>query len=305
MCYLDALKGILIILVILGHVIQGAVQDYQHNDLFRFIYSFHMPLFFLISGYLTYKGYFDRKLVYKRFLQCIIPFLTWAFILPLLENGTFDSSRTVKILFYPDNGLWFLWNLFFYSLIFNLSEHLSNNNRKQELVILAFFALCFVMMALFNTKFNCTQICWYLPFFTMGYYMRKYPKLVDRKIAIVLIIGYILTIPFWMMREEPLFYKWLNLGNTFSYVYRLFVQIAGAYSLFYIGKQILNRQIPFINYLGTRTLGIYAFQFIVLYHFTIKGNVVYTTVICTMLSLLCVKIVHGIKYIRLLLIGEK
>lgn len=43
--YLDYAKGIGIILVVLGHIlIKGNIKIY--------IYSFHMPLFFIISGYL-------------------------------------------------------------------------------------------------------------------------------------------------------------------------------------------------------------------------------------------------------------
>lgn len=54
--YLDFLKAILIITVLLGHCIQygGGYEDnsFFDNKLFKFIYSFHMPLFMLISGYL-------------------------------------------------------------------------------------------------------------------------------------------------------------------------------------------------------------------------------------------------------------
>jgi len=73
--YLDTMKGILIILVVLGHAIQSTIPDYQHNFLFRLIYSFHMPLFFLISGYLTLKEKHDENIIYKRGVQCIIPFI--------------------------------------------------------------------------------------------------------------------------------------------------------------------------------------------------------------------------------------
>ena len=132
--YLDALKGILMVLVILGHVIQSSISDYQHNVLFRLIYSFHMPLFFLISGYLTYKGKYDGKLVPKRFVQCIIPFISWAFLLPILETGIWDLSRTENILLYPDNGLWFLYNLFFYCVMVSLSERWASVKLKQEYV---------------------------------------------------------------------------------------------------------------------------------------------------------------------------
>lgn len=112
-----------------------------------------------------------------------------------------------------------------------------------------------------------------------------------------------------MMRDDPLFYRWVNLGGVFSYGYRYFVEFAGAYTFYILGKQFLNIHIPFINYLGTKTLGIYAFQFIVLYHFALKCDtyicIFLTTIICIFLSLILVEVVHRIKYIRLFLIGER
>ncbi len=57
--YVDSLKGLCIFLVIFGHCLQygsGAVflsdGEYWENLGMKFIYSFHMPLFMAISGYL-------------------------------------------------------------------------------------------------------------------------------------------------------------------------------------------------------------------------------------------------------------
>ena len=57
--FVDVLKATAIFLVVMGHCIQyGSGNDYYvectffENSLFKFIYSFHMPLFMLISGYL-------------------------------------------------------------------------------------------------------------------------------------------------------------------------------------------------------------------------------------------------------------
>lgn len=55
--FIDALRGISIFLVLWGHSIQyfsAGEINYFNNFVFRFIYSFHMPLFFLISGYVFY-----------------------------------------------------------------------------------------------------------------------------------------------------------------------------------------------------------------------------------------------------------
>lgn len=188
--FLDSLKGLLIIMVVIGHVIQFSNPDYQHDILFRFIYSFHMPLFLAISGYLTYKPKYDSVLIKKRAVQLLVPFVAWAFLSPVLQKGVIDIDTTFNALLYPDNGLWFLYNLFVYSAIFNISERLSEMfAKKQELILCAFVFLLFCAMAVFKTKFNCSQLCWYLPFFVIGYYMRKYSELVEKRESLILVLG--------------------------------------------------------------------------------------------------------------------
>lgn len=72
--YIDALRGFAILLVIAGHVIQTL---YGTDGLvFRYIYSFHMPLFVFLSGFVSYKIE-TWKSVGKRFLQLIVPFFCY------------------------------------------------------------------------------------------------------------------------------------------------------------------------------------------------------------------------------------
>lgn len=61
----DVMKGIGIILVVAGHAIQyGSGREYLHancyfeNGIFAFIYSFHMPMLMLCSGYLFLGDFF-------------------------------------------------------------------------------------------------------------------------------------------------------------------------------------------------------------------------------------------------------
>lgn len=53
----DSLKGWLMLLVILGHAIQSVLGgDCDSNHLWNLIYSFHMPAFMAISGWLAYRS---------------------------------------------------------------------------------------------------------------------------------------------------------------------------------------------------------------------------------------------------------
>lgn len=54
--YIDATRGFAIFLVVLGHVLNIGMNNYDENHfLHRLIYSFHMPLFFFLSGFVSYK----------------------------------------------------------------------------------------------------------------------------------------------------------------------------------------------------------------------------------------------------------
>lgn len=53
--YIDRLKGLTIFLVVMGHVYGMAFS--QSNDIFyKFIYSFHMPLFMFLSSLVACSG---------------------------------------------------------------------------------------------------------------------------------------------------------------------------------------------------------------------------------------------------------
>lgn len=85
--YLDIVKGIAMILVFLGHAIQqaDAINCYD-NIIFDVIYSFHMPLFMLVSGYLFWNSYVKNKnsidtLVLKRTRSLLLPLITFSVLL--------------------------------------------------------------------------------------------------------------------------------------------------------------------------------------------------------------------------------
>lgn len=62
---IDIGKGIAIILVVVGHIIQHGSHnnfDYLEHDLFKVIYSFHMPLFIFLSGFVSAIGVKKQKL---------------------------------------------------------------------------------------------------------------------------------------------------------------------------------------------------------------------------------------------------
>lgn len=67
---IDALRGILIILVVLGHSTHSLFHD--------FIFLFHMPLFFILSGFLISKNGIAKKGYYvKKVKQIMMPYFVY------------------------------------------------------------------------------------------------------------------------------------------------------------------------------------------------------------------------------------
>lgn len=173
LAYIDNTKGLAILLVVLGHIVQFiyAPEDYQHNIVFRYIYSFHMPLFFILSGMLTnITPPSSLRIVYeklrKRFIQLIVPFCTWGIIRVIMSTDFPLYMMFLK----PDRSLWFLWVLFFINVFYWLTlflcykAHLGN---PLIAVLCGYFAIIALSLVV-KGNFGADNVQLYFPFFVIG-----------------------------------------------------------------------------------------------------------------------------------------
>lgn len=127
--WVDAAKGIGIILVVYGHVARGLESAGIIPDSTGFrlvdsvIYSFHMPLFFFLSGIflsssLERKGF--RGLVLGKAETLIYPYVVWSLLQGSLEaalsrytNGGIGFDDVLSLVWKPRAQFWFLYVLFF------------------------------------------------------------------------------------------------------------------------------------------------------------------------------------------------
>lgn len=133
--WVDNVKIIACILVVLGHFFQSMTMAniLPSNDLYLYfdqtIYYFHVPLFFICSGYLYQKyskvddaSSWGRN-VLKKLVTLGVPYVTFSAITWLLKT-LFSSSVNNQIgklddtlLFHPTAPYWYLYALFFLFLI--------------------------------------------------------------------------------------------------------------------------------------------------------------------------------------------
>ncbi|CAG1020274.1 hypothetical protein MTYM_00165 [Methylococcales bacterium] len=204
---IDALRGLLILLVVVGHVLQFSSPDYDSNLAFRLIYSFHMPLFIFISGYVSSN---DSKTPWltlkKRFLSLVIPFFAW---LPLTflwmnysqgESTISISDFIFQVIKSPDaGGLWFLWVLFLLNFLIIICRIISQIHTLT--IALAFYCLLNMIALLYPSSnvLGFKLVCWHFLFFIMGTAWRKYRASLQPSNGTMLISGlaFLMLFPIW------------------------------------------------------------------------------------------------------------
>lgn len=121
----DKARGIGIVLVVYGHVLRGLIaskivepgppllaSDYA-------IYTFHMPLFFLLAGLNARHGFAKGNFLTSKFSTIIYPYVLWSVLqggVQGLLNGSTNGAFAVQDLFAigwkPVFHFWFLYAVF-------------------------------------------------------------------------------------------------------------------------------------------------------------------------------------------------
>ena len=146
---LDILRGIGIFLMVFDHVGWGS---FVHT----YIQSFHMPLFFIVSGYLWINEDISN-LVNKRFKTLMFPyeFFAAAFLIvqmiPGLNRGNSFQNALKAVLLYPTDivnkpiapALWFLPCMFLTSIVYSVLSRLNINLKTCIIVCLTILGMTY------------------------------------------------------------------------------------------------------------------------------------------------------------------
>lgn len=167
----DFAKGLLMFLVVYGHVIQELMHEgslFDQGTVFA-IYSFHMPLFIFVSGCFAWNrchGSF-KACVEKNFRRMIIPGLlcaiAWYFHMHYDEpiiHGYYNSMRNV----------WFVFGLFAIFLVCNLAY-----KTKHPLTWLTVFVILYYVTYDYQPidLLKHFKIAVFLPYFVVGLYFKR------------------------------------------------------------------------------------------------------------------------------------
>ena len=145
----DSLRGLAIVLVVLGHSIVSVAWVYHagpgltmlsdghwvsdaiaFNPLLNIVYAFHMPLFAFVSGLVSWRPKLSPALgqIRSRFLGLMVPYFAWVVVYyvltarPIVLDGLLRGLRTAAA--NPWGGLWYLYALFLCYLLLIVIQRL-------------------------------------------------------------------------------------------------------------------------------------------------------------------------------------
>lgn len=278
---IDNIKGIAILLVVLGHTMTGCTVSSETCLLYNVIWSLQMPLFFLVSGYLTiyskplmtandFNKYFK-----KRTLGYLLPFAVWTFVVRglILKNYSFFNIK--DLIFHMDNGYWFLFSLWTICIVYGFSSYISEKFSSQIaksianifLYLIGMSALAAVALILGMSFLGLKFTLYYMPFFYAGVLFGKYKsnilqlkngfKFIELFAALSALIYFTLLIRF------NTFYISENLIGIFV---RAVISLTGCcFICFCVSKFNLNGlSNKFLKFIGQHSLEIYLIHYIFL-----------------------------------------
>ena len=263
--YIDFAKGVAILLVVYGHSI-GPFSDSLMPGM-PCISTFHVPVFFFISG-LLYKNYGSFTVFFKkRFVRILIPFiffyLVLSFFVPALlgtlgsntfHDWNFDSlwfSIYNEDLF--EGPLWFLISLLYSFIIFFFINKYIHNTLLACCILLLFGMLgWYLSYTRYNIPCFIDSSFWGVAFLMLGYMSKKIVEYITllQKTTILFIMIFCLSAVVLFSPDEYSNYMMNQLDNSMIRI--VICSLSGIF--FILTFSIIVNRIKFINYLGMNTM---------------------------------------------------
>lgn len=294
--WIDIARAFAIILIVLGHTL---IHSAHCKLIVKFIYSFHVVLFFIISGY-TFKiqnkeSFLDFSK--KKFLRIMIPYFIWAtlFLIPYMLFGnkvgeTLNTTQSfnlknqlINILYgngvnsalKQNSSLWFLPALFSMEILYYFIIKMINKRKKLEIPILL---LVIIISYITNIALK-IQLPWGINtslvggvFFYIGYLLKNKNLLIKDSILLKpvnMIIVFILgTIACFKNKEIVSFID-------YKYGFLTLALISGiCLSIFVIYISIILNKNKVLEYIGKNTIGILIFHKLIILLFQAKMGII-------------------------------
>lgn len=220
---IDALRGLAIILVVLGHAIldAGAVLHGGYgmvnmgpfwiplstasNVWLSLVYSFHMPLFAFVSGLVMWRPRRSSLAagITSRVRGLLVPYIAWFLVLYAVNWSPHPKGGLVPALLdaaLGRGGLWYLYALFVCTAVLLIVERIPHGEWILPTSALAAIACSTGRIFTLPDVLYLTDVLRIYPFVVLGYMTGPFRSNVFEHRWSVLAAGFAMFVPFFYLR---------------------------------------------------------------------------------------------------------
>lgn len=264
--YIDITRGIAMMLVILGHC-----NMFVHAPLNKFILSFHMPLFFFVSGIFA-KNTFDKeklmggvKLKIKTLLLPQVVLIIIDLIKPLLKVMTTNSVFDFSIFDPFAWNHWFLPVLFICSVIQMFLAFIFDMSKIKNRIFCLLATVIAIPLSIFVNRygyvgfFHCLQIVpTALTFYLFGSIMRPYVMRLEQMKTIGMSVAAIIALCMCFIIAVANTPVMMYANDYGKYLLFVLCSLLGCFFTIYFSMFIKDSKL--LIYVGTKSIAFYVWQ---------------------------------------------
>lgn len=262
--YIDIAKCIAIWLVLWGHAITELMpHDLSQNRVYVMIYSFHMPLFMLMSGLFAKKAMALGFLVLfkKKFMQLIVPSLTFGIVWYLIEHIAYGGWSVLSFIKHESTCYWFLKSLFLCFVVTRICYALGRWRNVAMAVVLLIF------LYIQKWDITCFKLGNMLPFFWGGMWMKDklgWLEIRWKTLAAISLLCFAVAFSWYRLDYSfaTYFFHSMDMNAFFGYGFYLLTATLGCVAVIALCMGLPSIEI--LSKVGMQTLGIYLWQKILL-----------------------------------------
>lgn len=267
--WIDTLKGFAMLTVVLGHVVQGYqvagfFPEYAVylDGVFDGIYSFHMPLFFMASGYLYEMTWNENKSaswgkIRHKFWDTMVLYVLFSLLFwgtktlaasHVQMNHVISAEELLLIPVAPLSYLWFLYVLMALFVVVPVMVQ----RVPQRGILLAMFTGGYLLLGPAGTMGRFFYGGFY---FVLGSWLRQWhfetmPKNLKQGVFLLSVITCVMSI-----------IRYADTGGQDSFLHDVLIAVSASYIVWYAaaewGERTAGTAIRFLQRCGERSLELY------------------------------------------------
>ena len=265
--YFDNVKFFLIMLVVLGHTYRPLIDESPIiKGVYLSIYTLHMPLFILVSGYFA-KNFNKEGQNKKLITTVLVPYFIFEILYSFYDHLIYRTDSLEFTILEPYWIMWFLFSLFFWRLMLPFFVNL-----KYPLLIALALSIAIGYIDDADSFLSLSRTIAFFPFFLLGFYLKRehFERLFSPTKRVIGIIGGVLLFLMmyglefhssidldfrrWLYFVFP--YEDLNHPEWYAGMIRLgFIGLALVASALFLA--VIPRGKTFVSELGSRSLYVY------------------------------------------------